>query len=400
MGSYLSKEESSYDSKTRKELIDMIKNQRKQLQELIGEARLNQLDNELKIGIKENIYKPISEICLDCIKKEKIDKNYEYLVLSGGSIKGVCYLGSFNRLNEMGILYDKNGKLKFKGVAGTSVGSIAASMLAIGLPLDEINKIIFGLDMEKVFDKKFGWIRNLYNLLFNYGVAPGSYIDNFLADVIKKKTGDENYTIQQLYNDKGVKLVIVATNLNEAKTVYFYPNAEDKKLSDIPIKDAVRMSISIPFVFEPVKYHNNEIVDGGVLDNYPLHVFDGKEPGCIKARLNLVDPNPKVLGINIMTSENVESYDYIKRQEIKNIGDFSSMLIHSFMAENQRRLKIPSYWIRTLNIITPNFPVTQFALTKEQKEELIALGEKYTDRFFAIDNGNKKIEKNDDCNKC
>ena len=102
------------------------------------------------------------------------------------------------------------------------MGSIVASLLAIGYSASEINVIMQGeLNIDSIIDKK-GLFVNPLSFMREYGVAPGNLLHNKIGDLIKKKTNNPDYTIEQLYNDKKIKLVIVGTNLNKRNSVYFY----------------------------------------------------------------------------------------------------------------------------------------------------------------------------------
>ena len=140
--------------------------------------------------------------------------------------------------------------------------------------------------------------------------------------------------------------------------------------------------MSIPYLFEPVQCGGDYLVDGGVLDNYPLHIFDGKFPGDPNARLNLCPPNPKVLGINIISNQETDNYHSNERKDISNIIDYSITFITTFLTENERRVMTPSYWHRTINLITPSYPLTHFTLTQNQKDYLIKLGSVFVQKFF------------------
>jgi NTE family protein len=317
-------------------------------------------------------------------KFESVKKNrdYEYLVFSGGSVKGITYCGCLDIIEQEGILYDKNDKLKIKGFAGTSVGSVVASLLAIGYTNQELKNIMMKLDTSLLYDEKSGFIRDSLNFIEDYGVASGNFLYNFIGELIKKKTGDPDYTIDQLYNDKGITLVAVGTDMNTKSSLYFYPNHKNKNCRDISIRKAIRISTSIPFIFKPVTFDNNLCVDGGILDYYPLHVFDGDYPGQIEARLNIIPPNTKVLGINIMTEDSINSIIERKREDISCITEYALSFITTFMTENRRKILTTPYRKRTINIITLDIPTGQFSLTMEQKQILIEQGKEATMQFF------------------
>jgi len=305
--------------------------------------------------------------------------DYQYLVFSGGGIKGIGYCDALSVLDQKNILYDENGSLKIIGFAGASAGSIIAALLAIGYRPNEIKKIMRELNMRDLVDDKIGMVRDGINLIEKYGTAPGNFILNFLGDLIEAKTGDKNYTIDQLYHDRGIKLVTVGTDMNLCTSRYFYPDDG----SNIMIRKAVRISMSIPFLFEPVVNNENYYVDGGVLDNYPLHVFDGKYPGERDARYGICKPNHKVLGLQIVTDDINADGELIKREKIDNLLQFSFAFIKTFMVENDRRM-ISQVQERTIRIVTPNYPVTNFDISNDDKKLLMDCGKKCALNFFNI----------------
>lgn len=308
--------------------------------------------------------------------KAKEDRNYEYLVFSGGGVKGISYCGALQVLESMDILSN------VKGFAGTSAGSIVAGLLAVGFTPKELTNILNELDVRQLMDDKFGYIRDAVNFVEDYGVCPGKFIYDFLGEKIKQKTGDPDYTIKQVYKDLGVTLVIVTTDLNCLRTVYLHPKNPNKAYRNLSVRQAIRMSTSIPFIFEPVHLNGDYFADGGVLDNYAIHVFDGAFPGDPKARLNLCPPNSKVLGFKIVTDDETLNYSVKPRQEIKSLLQYSLSYIDIFMTENERRTMTPSNWLRTVHIITPDYPMTDFNLDSDKKSLLIEAGIRYTNDFF------------------
>lgn len=314
----------------------------------------------------------------DKLKPIKEQKDYECLVFSGGGIKCISLVGALQEYVDRGLNMNK-----IKKFAGTSAGAITASLLAIGYSIEELKEELFELPMSKIIDDKFGYIRDAFHFVKHYGIAPGDSIDEILADLITEKTGNPNYTIRNLYEDKGIELVIVVTDMCRESNIYFHPNHKDKQYRNISIKKAVRMSMNIPFLLEPVEFDNSYCVDGGVLDNYPLHVFDGEFPGDMTAIQNLCPINYKVLGFNILTKKEMENFVYGEKNKIDGIFDFSMTFINMLMDFNEKKMMTPSYWYRTVNIVTDNYPLTEFKLTDEQKEKLIEDGIKGVRKYLA-----------------
>ena len=112
-----------------------------------------------------------------------------------------------------------------------------------------------------------------------FGLHPANKFYEWMSDKIAKKsaTGNPQMTFNDLYKERGVELCIVAANLNQMKQQLCHP----KTTPDMPIRDAVRMSMSIPIYFQPKIYGTpgsstqDYYVDGGVLNNYPITSFDG-----------------------------------------------------------------------------------------------------------------------------
>lgn len=304
--------------------------------------------------------------------------DYKYLIFSGGGIKGISYCGALDVLESKGIL--KN----IIGYAGTSSGAILASLLAVGYSAVELKQIMNDLNMADLIDDKFGYIRDGINIVESYGVAPGKYVNKLLGTLIKKKTGNKDYSINQLFHDKKIKLVIVGTNMNTGSSRYFYPDSPCIVDGNISIRKAVRISMSIPLIFEPVMHDNNIHVDGGVLDNFPLHVFDGPYPGEMNARLDLCKINKQVLGLRIITSESIDNYDKLKNIKINNLLEYGLSFISTFMAENNRRILTPTNMLRTISIITPIYSIYDFNVSSEDKQLLINAGYNSTLSFFDI----------------
>lgn len=292
--------------------------------------------------------------------------DYEYLVFEGGGVKGVAYGGALKALTEAKLLTN------IKGYAGASAGAITAALCALGYTADEISTIIKDTDFSDFLDHEpLGKISELYELITEYGEHSGTYFHKYMQKFVDEKTGNPDYTFGDLWDDKKIKLVIVSTDLNKLKTVYF----NHQSYSTMPIADAVRMSMSIPFLFHPVKFNDQLFVDGGLIDNYPLHVFDGDFPGDPKTSLGVSEPNMKVLGLKLITPDEECDYQLYEPLEINSMKSFSYAIIETLIAANERKYIKPEYWKRTLPInIQKGFPATRFTLTSAEKEMLIKDG--------------------------
>lgn len=342
-----------------------------------NKQRIKELQAEIKnrdtiiANLKHKTYNESDE-CDDIIKVKK-NIEYENLVFEGAGTKGIAYCGALHVLELLGILS------KIKRYAGSSAGAIIAMLLAIGYNVEEITKITHDTDFKKFIDDKTGMFRDVYCIMNYYGYCDGAYFLSYVEKLIEAKTGNGNMTFAELLKYNSKELVITGTNITHMNTVYFshlnHPN--------MAIKDAVRISMSIPFLFVPVKLNDCYMVDGGVIDNYPIHIFDGKYPGDRDAILNMIEANPKTLGFKIVTPDETENFEAYKPATIGSLKDFGMTILNTMMAANERKFMKPSYWLRTICIQTPNFPLTQFDVTEEQKKDLILRGKTAVENFFA-----------------
>ncbi len=77
--------------------------------------------------------------------------------------------------------------------------STTAALFAIGYTPSELKEIMMDLDFSKFLDDKFGIIRDAVNFFDDYGLCPGDFASKFLGELVEKKTGNIDYTIEQLY---------------------------------------------------------------------------------------------------------------------------------------------------------------------------------------------------------
>ncbi|XP_070541986.1 uncharacterized protein [Ptychodera flava] len=194
---------------------------------------------------------------------------FENIVLEGGGAKGIAYHGTIKVLSQLGIFP------KLKRFAGTSIGSIAAALLAVGYKADEVVPMVVSERDHYLMDHSCGILSIIPNIIMDYGWNPGKKMLEWLGDKIEEKTGNRDITFKEVYMKYGKELCVVVTNVNQMDAEYCHV----KTTPQMPIRLAVRMSVSIPGMYEPVKYHNGTnadlYIDGGLLVNFPIHCFDG-----------------------------------------------------------------------------------------------------------------------------
>jgi NTE family protein len=215
------------------------------------------------------------------------------LVLEGGGVKGVGLVGAALRLVEEGYAFPR--------VAGTSAGAIVGAVLAAlqrrGEGFDRLAEITRTLDYARFRDRgtvgrllgPLGFLTDGISLLLESGVFEGDYLHGWLSDTLAdlgvrtfgdlrtEDPGDDG-SLHHSY-----ALVVTASDVSRRRFVrlpWDYP-VYGLDPDEQPVADAVRASASIPFFFEPYALRARRgtatLVDGGLLSNYPITLFDRQD---------------------------------------------------------------------------------------------------------------------------
>ncbi len=240
------------------------------------------------------------------------------IALSGGGIRGIAHAGVLKALEE--------NNIKIDVIGGTSSGSLIASLYAMGYSPYYIY-ILF---------KKYS--KDIVNINSS-PIITG--ISNFMVNKKLKLSGlRSGENIESMYNEialrKGIKtirdiqmpIVIPAVDITESKEYVFtncIPENEEKSkyITDITIGKAVRASSSFPAVFCPCDFESHKFLDGGALDNIPVH--EVKKQGADKViavnfdadavddESNIMDIAMKTIDImgNKISEKSLKMSDYV-----------------------------------------------------------------------------------------
>lgn len=187
-----------------------------------------------------------------------ITEENDSIVIAGGGIHGVMILGALQNVFDSNIIDIK----KINLLVGTSVGSIICYLLVLGMfPIEMITNLIKFKDELCDVSMKF----NMMKMMKLEGGLSFSNIQQMLEKVTLNKTGTL-FTMKSLYEKFQKKLVCVSYNYTLRKIEYIthdnYP--------DLPCILAIKMSCSIPIVFERCMYNDYHYIDGGVYDNLAI----------------------------------------------------------------------------------------------------------------------------------
>lgn len=282
--------------------------------------------------------------CL-CFAQKKYD--YKNLVLEGGGVRGLAYAGVFSVLEEKNILQH------IEKVGGSSAGAIAGMLVSIGYSANEIDSLMLELPVQKFNDGKWGIVGKYRRFKNDFGIYKGEAFEKWLQQLVAHKTGNPLLTFEQLHqlhisNSFYKDFYCTGTNLSKQQLeVFSYSNTPA-----MPIALAVRISGSVPLYFEPVALDNhlqkikksdsttfaNYYVDGGMLCNYPISMFDTCEDNTVNPlSCDKIKFNTQTIGIKLERPQQIDSlnnnstripaYDISKLSEY--LSAFSNLLMET-----------------------------------------------------------------------
>lgn len=283
---------------------------------------------------------------------------YRHLVFEGGGVKGVAYAKIPMLLEEFGILKNINK------VAGSSAGAIIATLLALKYNPKEIFEIIKNTNFSKFKDTSPLHALNVYKLLFKSGIHSGERFEKWIKTQVLYKTGNRETTFKQLFDMTGIELVLTGTCFDTKKTEYF----SYKTKPDMPVWLACRISMSIPCYYFPVTIDLVKYVDGGMLYNYPIWVFDNPNSYEFKPH-NLNFLNEETLGFKLISKR---KNDFISTLPsvlpiLKTFYTLLSIMLNHIELSYVHQ----TYWDRTVGLDTSDIQTTDFDISEDKKMEII-----------------------------
>ena len=280
------------------------------------------------------------------------------LVLSGGGAKGAAHIGVIKYLEEAGIPIDY--------VAGTSMGSIVGGMYAIGYSSDDILELISNVDWDRLISnnvdrKKISFTRkqekstHLLTIPFSLrndqnelqarafrnslpsGIVSGDNLINLFNSV------SVGYSDHISFDEFPTPFLCVATNMI---------NGEADALTAGEFTKAIRASMAIPILFDPVEIGNTPYVDGGLVSNFPVEqcramgadyiIGVSMSPGLEEDHKNLSSILSQIKQLKEIITDK-ESNEYHKQCDIFIRPDLKGVGMLSFDAESVARVTQSGY---------------------------------------------------------
>ncbi len=309
------------------------------------------------------------------------------LVLEGGGLKGLGGVGAV--LGLMGAGYT------FPRVAGTSAGAIVGAFVAAGATPGRLEQLMTELDYRKVPDRsglKVPLLSEGLSLFLDGGAYEGDYIHEWLRTELhalgidtfgQLRRADPDDDVN-LPIDRRYKLVVMATDITRGRLLrlpwdyaQFGLNPDDQLVAD-----AVRASMSIPLYFDPQQLRNpatgeeSTIVDGGVLSNFPVEIFDR------------TDPHPRrwpTFGVRIMPDMPAADGGGLLPGWLtpKPLHLLEQVITTAIVGHDQTYVDRPRVHQRTITVDTSPVGVVEFDASAAQREQVSANGRRAVAEFLA-----------------
>ncbi len=285
------------------------------------------------------------------------------LVLSGGGAKGFAHIGILKELEKSGVQVDYIG--------GTSMGAIVGGLHASGYSADQIEEIILKTDFMKVMrDNVSRREKPFFNKEYSekyavtlpikegsiglpLGLSKGQNVLNFLTELFAPV--DEVQDFSKL----PIPFYCVATNIETGKEVVL-------EKGSLPL--AVRASAAFPSLLNPVEIDGKLLVDGGVVNNFPVDVMRRKKMDLI-------------IGVSVQGQ-------LLEREELSSIASLLMQIVNFQMYEkSDDQISLLNFYIK------PDI-VEYSVISFDKKEEIIERGKKAAKPFKVVFDSIAKLQKN------
>lgn len=298
-------------------------------------------------------------------------------VFEGGGVRGITLAGAVRAAELSGF--------RFKRVAGTSSGSMIAALVAAGYTAEEMKEVILRTPFSSFLKRapifQIRWIGPAARLFLKKGLYSGEVLEQWMHSLLAAKGVRTFGDLEQ------GKLRIIASDITNGRLLVLpedikHYGVDPRKLR---ISKAVRMSTSIPYFFDPVilreplmkgrtkvkpfKKQFTYVVDGGMLSNFPLWLFEHEHD----PRTNRVVPT---IGFQMVGKQDNHP------NQIRGVVTMLQAMVETMMnAHDQRYIeKHNSY--RTIKIPILGVGWTDFNITPEKSLELYESGLKVGMEYF------------------
>lgn len=280
------------------------------------------------------------------------NKSFKYTCLfGGGAIRGAAYCGTVRAMEELGIYPNT--------IAGSSVGSVIAGLLAVGYNAEELKEIFMQVNFELFRDLQFA-------IGPQFALSKGEVFLDWLRETIEKKFYGDNYkkgTHKAVtFNDLDKNLVIITTDLSSFKCKEF----SKTETPDFEVATAIRISCSMPGLMKPFEYNNRVLVDGDLQKSSPMW----------KLTKSLQPEDERILEFRL--EGDFEGNEKNTIEYINSLYSYATIIATEFIMDIYNDKDKFDYIV----INTGDINIVDFNLAAEKREYLIKTGYDQTIEYF------------------
>lgn len=191
--------------------------------------------------------------------------NTKYIVLGGGAVYGIMYIGVLMELCRFSKTKFASWMSKLRGVAGTSAGTVVGIMLAAGMDPWDMRNVLHKSGLHRVLES-FTFTSSSLNM------NSSDKVDDVAKDLVISVTGRVDTTFAEFYAKTKREFVIVVTNGKTSMAEFW----SYKNKPNIELWRAIRCSTSVPGLFTSPVIDDTTYFDGGVTCNLACHLFPPK----------------------------------------------------------------------------------------------------------------------------
>ena len=303
------------------------------------------------------------------------------LVCEGGGVKGIALAGAVTALADAGYAFPR--------AAGSSAGAVVASLVAAlqvaGEPVQRIDDLVASVDFRRFPDRtgvaRLPLVGLPLSVLLREGAYAGDHLERFLerelAALGVRTFGDLRSDDPDLPPERASRLVVTVTDLSRRRLVRLPWDLPEYGLDPdtYPVARAVRASSAIPFVFRPVRQRTPRgeatWVDGGLLSNFPVGLFD---------RADALAPRWPTFGVRVSTPpESPQELRPVRTPVQLGLAALDALLTDQDAAYAGE----PCTTVRTVVVPTRGVSVVDFDLSRETAARLARSGREAAQAFLA-----------------
>ncbi len=279
-------------------------------------------------------------------------KNEYFAIFGGGGIRGISYCGAYKALVE--------NNINLIGYAGSSIGAVFASLIAVGYNYEEVFEILSGTGLEMFIDINIDFKKEL-------AISKGKIFLDWIKEKIESKFYKDEYKKDKMppvkFKDIKENLIIYSVDLTNLKFLEF----SKEKTPDFEIAKSVRASVSMPGLFIPLELNETLVVDGDLLKSTPLwRVSD-----------TIKNLSERILEFRLEDNETpkkiTNSIEYINRVYNAFCGFATDYIVDLYNEKDK---------FDYIKIDTPDVSVVDFLIPKEKRKELFDIGYNTTNTYL------------------